>query len=758
MHKRCSSEGVGEMEKGKYYLAKLREHNYQPELKKCIEDACQYCIDMTFSKSAEGIADKENHPIMMLGKIQSGKTRAFTGLMALAFDNRFDMVFILTKNSKALVQQTYKRMRREFNDFINDNEIEVFDIMKVLEGLTDYELDKKIVIVAKKEKRNLDRISNFISDYTIHQRKYCLIIDDEADTTGIGFSKVKDSDDEFDLRTVASKVNEIRGSLDGCVFVQVTATPYALYLQPDFNENIIAPIKPKRTVLVPSSEGYIGGEYYFIKAKEDDHPAQYIFEPVSENENELVSDQKRKGKKSKIDDRRSFKEEEILTYRDKLVTFKKGLMNFIVGGCVLRMNNKNSHYSYIIHTATQKSSHIKLESIAHEFFKQIKERNDNTTLIIGEMLKEAYYDIQKSVVAYCFNMPSYEDIEKACYHAIDRDYISVTIVNSDKDMDAILDEDNGELRLRSPFSIFVGGQVLDRGVTIPKMIGFYYGRNPNTMQQDTVMQHSRMFGYRKTDLLSVTRFYTTQRIYENMTRITEIDMALREDIESGKFSEGIYFIQKHVSNKTDEDDQQIKDEIVPCSPDKIRLSNIVLLKPSSRLLPIGFTPISKTYASKISNEVTKRVAKLIDEKQKDAALVSLNELEPIINLLYSAIEPDEESARFVPVERFLTTLRYLTGDDKKIFLIVRRNRKVGKYKKNKTTYQDAPDTRQDELSVARKVAIDRPALMLLHQDGTANGWNGSEFWWPVLLSPQNVKRIVFAMPESDGRLRIRVSG
>ena len=423
----------------------------------------------------------------------------------------------------------------------------------------------------------------------------------------------------------------------------------------------------------------------------------------------------------------------IVSEKIGVSAFKKGLMNFIVGGCVLRMRNNNSHYSYVIHDL-------------------------NVTLIIVEMLKEAYQDIQKSVVAYGFTMPSYEDVEIAFYHAVDRDYISVTVVNSDKDMDAILDEDNGELRLRSPFSIFVGGQVLDRGVTIPKMIGFYYGRNPKTMQQDTVMQHSRMFGYRKGDLLSVTRFYTTQRIYENMTRITEIDTALREDIESGKLSEGIYFIQKYNSNKIDENGMQIKDEIMPCSPDKIRLSNIVLLKPSSRLLPIGFTPIAKTHAVRISNDINKRVERLIDDQEKDAVAFSLDDLEPIINLIYSALEPDEESARFVPVEKFLTTIRYLAGDGKKINLIVRKNRKVGKYKKNGTVYQDAPDTRQDELSVARKVAIGRPALMLLHQDGTAFGWNGSEFWWPVLLSPENVKRTVFAMPEADGRLRNRVVG
>lgn len=89
------------MNKGKYFIAKKNEHQYSPDLEMCIVDACQYCIDNTFAEDE----DKRLHPIMMHGMIQSGKTRAFTGLIALAFDNKFDMVFILTKNSKALVQQ-----------------------------------------------------------------------------------------------------------------------------------------------------------------------------------------------------------------------------------------------------------------------------------------------------------------------------------------------------------------------------------------------------------------------------------------------------------------------------------------------------------------------------------------------------------------------------------------------------------------------------------------------------------------------------
>jgi hypothetical protein len=88
-----------------------------------------------------------------------------------------------------------------------------------------------------------------------------------------------------------------------------------------------------------------------------------------------------------------------------------------------------------------------------------------------------------------------------------------------------------------------------------------------------------------------------------------------------------------------------------------------------------------------------------------------------------------------------------------MLLVVRRNKKASKLQKNGVTYSDSPDTPKDELSVAQGVAIDKPALMLLHQDGTAEGWNGSNFWWPILLSPKNAKRTIFAMPEATGTIK-----
>lgn len=722
------------MEKnGKFYSFKKNEENgYSEELKNCIETTFQYCIENATGDSEEKI----NKPIMMLGKIQSGKTRAYTGLIALAFDNDFDMVFILSKNSKALINQTVSRMKKEFRKFIKSYDVVVSDIMKSNKKISGYQLEQKNIIIAKKEKNNINRLIDFIKEYSINEKKRCLIIGDEADTTGIGYSKKK-GENEYTLRMVSSKVNEMRGSLDGCVFVEVTATPYALYLQPEFEKlDEIHPIKPLNTVLVPFGKDYIGGDYYFIKSKDIKHPASFLYEAVGLREHEIVSDQKRKGKKSKIEDKRVFKVEEILVNEDKLPVFKKGLINFFVGVIVLmEKTEQKGHYAYVIHTATQKGSHFNLQNVTEKFLKQMRDRNKTQEKIIEKMLTTSYMDIKQSVVAYDMKMPSYEYVKEQFYYAIDKEYYSVDVVNSDNDVEALLNEETGELRLPTPFSIFVGGQVLDRGVTIPNMIGFYYGRNPKTMQQDTVLQHSRMFGYRKY-LLPVTRFYTTERIYSNMEKITEIDSALREDIKSGKQGSGVYFI-----TRKEQDSIWGNGYIKPCSPDKIRVSDILLLRGHKRLLPVGFSPVCKIQYDKM----TKNINKILNETQKideNVYLFELKRMEELLVYVYKTFTKDEDSYRFISLDEMLASLKYFAKNDL-VYCNVYRNVDVAKYKKD-FRLEDSPDTGQTHYKKAKELAIENPCCMLFQENGMNTGWNGKSFWWPVLVAPKNVPKTIYA--------------
>ncbi|WP_294166838.1 hypothetical protein [uncultured Clostridium sp.] len=128
--------------------------------------------------------------------------------------------------------------------------------MSLPTNLQPFELKQKMIIIVKKEKNNLIRFKNFIEDYPLKSNKKCMIIDDEADFASVGFEK---KNEVFDIRRIAADINEIRGTLDECRFIQVTATPYSLYLQPESFQlgEDICPIKPAHTVLVPSGDGYI---------------------------------------------------------------------------------------------------------------------------------------------------------------------------------------------------------------------------------------------------------------------------------------------------------------------------------------------------------------------------------------------------------------------------------------------------------------------------------------------------------------------
>lgn len=726
---------------GKYY--NYKKDGYDDALKKCIEDTCKYCIENTVASAEEKI----NKPIMMLGKIQSGKTRAFTGLISLAFDNDFDMIFILTKNSKALTEQTVKRMKQEFTPFIKNRSLIVSDILKLGSKISGFQLEHKNIIVAKKQQNNIAKIIEFIESYSINENKRCLIIDDEADTTGIGFEKKKGTD-EFTLRTVSNKVNEMRGTLNGCVFVEVTATPYALYLQPDFDEDApLHPIKPSKTILVPHGSEYIGGKYYFLDSKDNEHPASLIFEAMSQEEGCLVSDTKRKGKKAKIDDRRTFKLEEILYREDQLVKFKDGIVNFIIGSIVLSNinrddeENQNQCYSYVIHTSTGKTSHLASENIVAELLNQIKNRDESNIPYIEKLLKKSYSSIKQSVVKYDLPMLDFDDIKEKFYYYIDSGRYSVDVVNADQDIDALLDDDTGELFLKTPCSIFIGGQILDRGVTIPNMIGFYYGRNPVTMQQDTVLQHSRMFGYRK-DLLPVTRFYTTERIHSNMEKITEIDETLREDIAKGNLGEGVYFITNEKQDK-----RFGQGGIKPCSPSKVSVSDIILLKQYKRLLPVGFSPVVKSEYLALNRKIEKILGN--DQTRFSMTLPKDKAIE-LIELVYKTIQ-DDDSGKFVSVEEFITTLKYMSDNSGEINFIVRKDRNMKKYKENGNLI-DSPDDGNSDLPEARKLAQTTPCIMLFGQNGNDESWDFRSFWWPVLVAPKNVPQTMYASKVASERI------
>jgi hypothetical protein len=711
---------------GQFYSKFSNENNYSPESQKCIEETVYELLNQETNANKPGI---------LLGKVQSGKTRAFIGIMALGFDNHYDIVVVLTKGTKALARQTLRRLREEFNYFINvTNEVRVYDIMAINDNLTKYNLNKKLIFVVKKEDDNMRRLEElFFNNYPDLAARNILIIDDEADFASIGFSSSK----EFGLKmnVIASQISNFRKQLSNrCDLLQVTATPYSLYLQPEeivVQGEVFQPIRPAFTKLVPIHDKYVGGKEYF-EMKDDETLLNYhLWEEVPEKELEVFS----KPHGSYLNN--------IMT-SESLSKFREAIINFIVGASIRRIQNKKSNekesmYSFIMHTDVSKAKHNWQAELVSQLKMTLEEYAKNGNPLIKDYIKVAYDNLSVSLLKFYKEIPSFDEVTNEVMNAMLEEYLGIYTVNSDSDIETLLN-DNGQLSLENPFNIFIGGQILDRGITIENLIGFFYGRNPHRFQLDTVLQHSRMYGARPAEDMAVTRFYTTNRIYDAMSRMHEIDCALRDGFENNQFDKGVIFIQK-----------DSKHQIRPCSPNKILLSDTMTLLPSARVSPKGFNTTTAP--------VTKKAVEEIDEimrnyKPKEKYLIDASLACVILKMISKTFEFEE--GYYFDWESFTTTLAYLSGATNdsalkgKIYMMhlndrnARRKDKLGRFnvKPESTSAADG----LHEGGIAKQDAVEIPFLLLLRQNGIKGEglWKGNPFWWPVVYMPQKMKPLIYS--------------
>jgi hypothetical protein len=713
-----------------YPVYRVKKSDYDPATFKCAEETVAELL--THATTSE-------HPGMLLGKVQSGKTRTFVSILALAFDNGFDIAIILTKNSRPLAEQTRKRLEDEFEHFLDDGALEVYDIMSAPSTFTAFELQSKLIFVAKKQDDNLRHLIELFS-------KGCpalancrtLIIDDEADSASIGYSK---KEGLIEANKIAKQVSQLREAIKNVSFLQVTATPYSLYLQPDkavvANVLTFKPMRPMFTKLVPVPAAYVGGDTYFGDKATSAEPTveSQIHVNVTERELAVLKEQ----------DRRTFRLEDALT-SPAIEGFRRAFVTFVVGGCIQRINglaagvpSKKLFYSFLVHSEASRGSHGWQEQTVDALYRKLLEEAKADSVLFTDLVTPAYDDLAMSIKLYGKPLPGLDEVKKAARDALVGEYVTISKVNSDEEIISMLDK-SGQLRLRTPLNVFIGGQVLDRGVTLANLIGFYYGRRPNKFQQDTVLQHSRMYGYRRDDL-AVTRFYTSNYIRQAMFEMETFDSSLRTAIEAGG-DQGVQFIRQAANGR-----------IVPCSPNKILVATTQTLRPFRRLLPIGFQSGYKTHIAGTIAEIDEMVKKLCDF---DADKPQFVDLKVALDLL-SKIEPTLEFDETDEVKPFdwgaaSAALRHLSHQHPdpeqhgKVLLWAAKGRQSSRLASagSHAKFIETPDSDKTEGAMTRKYAINHPILFLLRQDGKkGDGWRDTPFYWPIVRAQANTPPVIY---------------
>jgi hypothetical protein len=160
---------------------------------------------------------------LLYGLIQSGKTSILTVAAAMAADNGFDIILILTSDIDLLYDQTLERIRKALRGLRVLGKDDWKDATRFNRQLRSV----PFVIVCSKNGNKLHSLLNAFK--TAKPNDFALfIIDDEADQASLNTLESKGGDQKSKINEA---ISDFRAYFTVNSYLQVTATPQALFLQ-----------------------------------------------------------------------------------------------------------------------------------------------------------------------------------------------------------------------------------------------------------------------------------------------------------------------------------------------------------------------------------------------------------------------------------------------------------------------------------------------------------------------------------------------
>ena len=431
--------------------------------------------------------EERKSKILCLGKVQSGKTGFFISSIAMAFDNGYDLAYVIGGTKKKLKDQNYKRISEEFE---NNPKVRVVDIAK-----SDHEnpidlltLGFKVIIVALKnvgsETANLGTIETYSKELA---EIPSIIIDDEGDECSPGAPKNKRRNSR--AGRTHDVIVDILNNIKLCTFLSVTATPQANLLLSTIDE-----LSPDFAILVYPGNEYTGGNAYH-DLMDNSHVVE-------------------------------IRDSDTFSYSTP-ESFKNALNFFIFSLLFKLYKGEDRDFSMLVHP----SSFTKVQSMVVE---KIKDQLSHVKKILKDSHNLAYdsllnkiYDEGKEI---CSDFIDYSDFKDKVSPFLDDvlKNISVFEYNVSENGRQSIEE---EALDNSRFKIYVGGNMLGRGLTINNLNVTYMYRDSKISQIDTLYQRARWFGYKKS-YFDICRVYMTRDLKQKFVDIVENENDMWTSIEA----------------------------------------------------------------------------------------------------------------------------------------------------------------------------------------------------------------------------------
>ncbi len=267
---------------------------------------------------------------LIYGLIQSGKTGVLTVTGALGADEGYRTVLILTSDNVPLYEQTLGRAREAFPGMDILGKSDIKDWKSFAQRI-------KVGVCAIIMTKNAGHLSTLIENFKKGNVKglSCLIIDDEADQASLNTRTKKDDGTRSKIN---DRILDLRGFFEKNTYLQVTATPQALFLQPTGHE-----FRPKFTVLSHPGAGYVGGDDFFGEG------STLVREFPIDDINALTSGAQPSPSGSIP------------------VSLLKALDTFMIGATYKRLKAANQNCAFLCHVSTRKDDHKHIEALLRKY-------------------------------------------------------------------------------------------------------------------------------------------------------------------------------------------------------------------------------------------------------------------------------------------------------------------------------------------------------------------------------------------------------
>jgi hypothetical protein len=465
-------------------------------------DRLQTSCERILRKAINPTSSSDRKTGLVIGYIQGGKTMSLTAVSALAADNGYAIVIVITGTTVNLYEQSADRLHKDLRldsrpdrKWVHIREPVTSDrerIGKIIAAWSDPHADeyekRMLLITVKKQHKVLPRLISVLKGLPL-QNVAALIVDDEADQAGLNTkARVRQAS-----KTYARLVN-LRELFPRHSYLQYTATPQGNLLisildtqSPDFSE-----------VILPG-EDYTGGIAFFG------------------NELRLI---------------RTIPTNEIGSRAAPLTeipeTLKEALRIFYIGvaaGFIDKHAQSDKNRTMLIHPSWQTTPH---EEFAH-WVRQLTQHWLATLLLSGSdsdrqdllsEFRESYDDVKTTALDA---LPEWGILQNKLITALRQ--TNIVEINSTARAATGLD-------WRSNYSwIVIGGNALDRGFTVEGLTVTYMPRGLGVRNADALQQRARFFGHKR-QYLGYCRIYLPTNVIDAFINYVQHEEDVRQHLEN----------------------------------------------------------------------------------------------------------------------------------------------------------------------------------------------------------------------------------